>query len=113
MVKAELGQKHTCQKCERRFYDLGNKPAVCPRCETVQRSPAAKRRSEPRPAPDTPKEKEDKSMASQEAEIVDELDEEVDAEDADEFIEDTSDLQDDDDVKNVIDKGPMEEGQDS
>jgi len=113
VVKAELGQKHTCQNCDRRFYDLGNKPAVCPRCETVQRSPAARRRSEPRPAPDTPKEEEKTSMASQTAEIGDELDEDVDADDADDFIEDTSDLQDDDDVKNVIDKGSMDEGQDS
>tara|TARA_Y100000588_G_scaffold302711_1_gene325056 strand:- start:365 stop:523 length:159 start_codon:yes stop_codon:yes gene_type:complete len=52
-------------------------------------------------------------MASQTAEIGDELDEDVDADDADDFIEDTSDLQDDDDVKNVIDKGSMDEGQDS
>lgn len=34
MVKEAWGKKHTCPKCETRFYDLGKKgPAVCIECE--------------------------------------------------------------------------------
>ncbi len=34
MAKAEWGKKHTCPKCDTRFYDLGKKgPAVCIECE--------------------------------------------------------------------------------
>lgn len=33
MVKEAWGKKHTCPKCETRFYDLGKKgPAVCIEC---------------------------------------------------------------------------------
>ncbi len=30
-----LGRKHRCQPCGKSFYDLGKRPVVCPRCETI------------------------------------------------------------------------------
>lgn len=34
LPNAEWGEKHTCQSCGARFYDLKKKPPVCPKCET-------------------------------------------------------------------------------
>jgi uncharacterized protein (TIGR02300 family) len=31
--KAARGVKRTCQKCGKRFYDLGREPIICPYCE--------------------------------------------------------------------------------
>ena len=28
----ELGNKHECPGCEAKFYDLGQDPAICPKC---------------------------------------------------------------------------------
>ncbi|WP_417483546.1 TIGR02300 family protein [Maricaulis sp.] len=33
MAKHELGSKRTCPKCAAKFYDLGRRPARCPKCE--------------------------------------------------------------------------------
>lgn len=35
MVKAELGDKQVCPSCGAKFYDLGKRPAVCPKCQTA------------------------------------------------------------------------------
>jgi uncharacterized protein (TIGR02300 family) len=35
--KPNLGQKQTCNKCEARFFDLNNNPAVCPKCGEVNK----------------------------------------------------------------------------
>ncbi|WP_417467706.1 TIGR02300 family protein [Maricaulis sp.] len=32
MAKHELGSKRTCPKCAAKFYDLGRRPARCPKC---------------------------------------------------------------------------------
>jgi uncharacterized protein (TIGR02300 family) len=32
--KAELGTKRICPSCASRFYDLGKRPIVCPKCQT-------------------------------------------------------------------------------
>ncbi|MEJ0023281.1 MAG: TIGR02300 family protein [Alphaproteobacteria bacterium] len=32
MAKAELGDKQVCPNCGAKFYDLGKRPAVCPKC---------------------------------------------------------------------------------
>ena len=32
MAKADLGDKQICQNCGAKFYDLGKRPAVCPKC---------------------------------------------------------------------------------
>jgi uncharacterized protein (TIGR02300 family) len=36
VAKPELGNKHTCQHCGTKFFDLNRHPVVCPKCGTVQ-----------------------------------------------------------------------------
>ena len=35
MAKPELGNKHQCQNCGAKFFDLNKDPIVCPKCGTV------------------------------------------------------------------------------
>ena len=35
MAKPELGNKHQCQNCGARFFDLNKSPIRCPKCGTV------------------------------------------------------------------------------
>jgi hypothetical protein len=35
VAKPELGNKHQCQNCGARFFDLNKSPIRCPKCETV------------------------------------------------------------------------------
>ena len=35
MAVPELGQKQICPNCSAKFYDLGRRPAVCPKCQTA------------------------------------------------------------------------------
>ena len=34
MANTELGAKQICPNCQSKFYDLGRRPAVCPKCGT-------------------------------------------------------------------------------
>jgi uncharacterized protein (TIGR02300 family) len=34
LANPELGAKQICPNCQSKFYDLGRRPAVCPKCET-------------------------------------------------------------------------------
>ncbi len=34
MANPELGTKQVCPNCQAKFYDLGRRPAVCPKCAT-------------------------------------------------------------------------------
>ena len=34
MANPELGAKQICPNCQTKFYDLGRRPAVCPKCGT-------------------------------------------------------------------------------
>ncbi|MGH6857672.1 MAG: TIGR02300 family protein [Methylocella sp.] len=34
MAKPELGNKHQCQNCGARFFDLNKSPITCPKCGT-------------------------------------------------------------------------------
>jgi uncharacterized protein (TIGR02300 family) len=52
MPAKDLGSKHTCFKCETKFYDLKKPVAICPKCGADQREspalrapPASERRS--------------------------------------------------------------------
>ena len=50
MVTASLGTKRECTKCSAKFYDLGAKPVVCPKCGTTQKiddKPKPAKRIEP------------------------------------------------------------------
>ena len=33
----ELGTKHACYSCQTKFYDLGKKEPICPKCGADQR----------------------------------------------------------------------------
>ena len=35
MANPELGAKQICPNCQAKFYDLGRRPAVCPKCTTA------------------------------------------------------------------------------
>ena len=35
MAIPELGAKQICPNCQAKFYDLGRRPATCPKCATV------------------------------------------------------------------------------
>lgn len=35
MAKPDLGEKQLCPSCGSKFYDLGKRPAVCPKCQTA------------------------------------------------------------------------------
>ncbi len=35
MAKPELGNKHQCQNCGAKFFDLNKNPIVCPKCGTI------------------------------------------------------------------------------
>lgn len=43
MAKPELGNKHQCQHCGTKFFDLNKSPIVCPKCGTVFQAAAATR----------------------------------------------------------------------
>jgi uncharacterized protein (TIGR02300 family) len=34
LAKPELGAKQICPNCQSKFYDLGRRPAICPKCAT-------------------------------------------------------------------------------
>jgi uncharacterized protein (TIGR02300 family) len=49
MPAKDLGSKHTCFKCQTKFYDLKKPDPVCPKCGADQReSPALRPASESR-----------------------------------------------------------------
>ncbi len=35
MASPELGAKQICPNCQSKFYDLGRRPATCPKCQTA------------------------------------------------------------------------------
>jgi uncharacterized protein (TIGR02300 family) len=38
VAKPELGNKHHCQNCGTRFFDLNKSPATCPKCGTISQA---------------------------------------------------------------------------
>lgn len=115
MPKPDLGNKHQCQNCSTKFFDLNKDPIVCPKCGAVfQVTPLTTRAARPSPVPDdeetdtdlgaelVPLEDadadEDKVVAAAVDEDADEI--EDDAPD-DTFLEEEEDG--DDDVSDLID----------
>jgi uncharacterized protein (TIGR02300 family) len=43
VTKPELGNKHQCQNCGTKFFDMNRNPIVCPKCATVFHAAAASR----------------------------------------------------------------------
>jgi uncharacterized protein (TIGR02300 family) len=35
LANPDLGQKQICPNCQAKFYDLGRRPATCPKCQTA------------------------------------------------------------------------------
>jgi uncharacterized protein (TIGR02300 family) len=119
LSKPELGNKHQCQNCGAKFFDLNKDPIVCPKCGTVfQGAPraraAAKAEEEEEEETEvaTPAGVEVVSLDEVEAgeekaaaePVVDDIDVEEDAEEDaadDPFLEEEE--EDDDDVTNLID----------
>jgi uncharacterized protein (TIGR02300 family) len=115
LAKPELGNKHQCQNCGAKFFDLNNDPIVCPKCGTVfhgaPRARAAAKAEEEETEVATPAGVDIVSLDEVEAAeekvaepVVDDLDVEADAEDDtpdDPFLEEEE--EDDDDVSNLID----------
>ncbi|HEY1782979.1 MAG TPA: TIGR02300 family protein [Roseiarcus sp.] len=117
MAKPELGNKHQCQNCGAKFFDLNKDPIVCPKCGTVfQGAAAARARPTSKPEEEeaeltTPAGVEVVSLDEVEASeekaaepVVDDLEveEDADADAADDpFLE--AEEEDDDDVSNLID----------
>lgn len=81
MAPKDLGNKHTCFKCQTKFYDLRKPVPLCPKCGADQReSPALKAPPPDRKARAAPR------KVEPEVEPIGE-DEEVPLEDEDEAVE--------------------------
>jgi hypothetical protein len=85
----QLGEKHECDDCGIKVYDLGRPQALCPRCGRDLKSTASKRRAEepaprPRAAPAPEPEIEEPPVESGEA---DDLDDDLAADEELELVE--------------------------
>ena len=89
MPAKDLGNKHTCFKCQTKFYDLKKPDPICPKCGADQReSPANKPASEGRRGRlSTPKVIEPDEPAKEGEDLLGEDDEEFEDEDV-EFSDD-------------------------
>ncbi len=39
MAESKLGNKHECNSCGTKFYDLGKSKQICPQCGVDQQAP--------------------------------------------------------------------------
>ena len=110
MVKPELGNKHQCQNCGTKFFDLNKSPIVCPKCGTVFHLAAARSQRVGAPDDEEPDTEADVDLVSlEEAEPAEDkvavvADDEVEIEDEgdeDTFLEEEE--EDSDDVAGLID----------
>jgi uncharacterized protein (TIGR02300 family) len=110
VVKPELGNKHQCQNCGTKFFDLNKAPIVCPKCGTVFQLAMARSQRVSAADDDEPDTEADADLVSlDEAEaaedkIVAATDDEVEIEDEgdeDTFLEEEE--EDSDDVSGLID----------
>ena len=103
MAASELGHKQICPSCSAKFYDLGRRPAVCPKCQTAFDPEEALRNRRIRTrVPDYEAEEEKEEKVVEEAEgFEEEVDEtpEIDQAVAVEPLEADEDVEDPDAVK--------------
>jgi len=83
MPAKDLGTKHTCFKCEAKFYDLKKPQVICPKCGADQRGapvhkPAA---AEKRPKAAAPEPAPEVEEPEETEEVFEELDEDAADED--------------------------------
>ena len=76
MPAKDLGAKHTCFKCQTRFYDLGKVAPICPKCGADQRQGPANK-----PAPAEKRSRAPAKPAVVEPEVEVEAEAEVDEDD--------------------------------
>ena len=91
MLRVDIGMKLTCEKCERRFYDLSKSPATCPICGSRNMRPAVLKRA---PISRESKRKLSASKTPLPVQIA-QIPEELIASQDNSIIEDTSDPDDD------------------
>jgi uncharacterized protein (TIGR02300 family) len=93
VVKPELGNKHQCQNCGTKFFDLNKDPVICPKCGTVQQLAAVSRTVRA-----APEEEEAEAEAGPEIVSLEEVEqaEETLAADGDEDVEIEDDAAEDD-----------------
>ena len=102
MAKPELGEKQVCENCGAKFYDLGRRPAVCPKCghtfDPTEVKPKAPRPSKAvaHPPPEDDEEEEAKTVEEDEDDLEEPAAPELDAE-ADAVVTKGGDDDDDDD----------------
>lgn len=101
MANPELGSKQICPSCQAKFYDLGRRPAVCPKCQNEFDPDEAVRSRRTRVravAPEAEEEREDQVVAGAADE---EEEEDVGAPELDEGVDEDPVLvtDDDDDVE--------------
>jgi uncharacterized protein (TIGR02300 family) len=121
VAKPELGNKHQCQHCGTKFFDLNRDPITCPKCGTIQQSTSV-RAPAARPAPADDDVEVDPAapvlVPIEEADAVDDkaavvADDEIEIEDdtAEEtFLEEEE--EDEDDVSGLID-GEIEDDEEA
>ena len=107
MAKAELGNKHLCNSCNTKFYDLQKEVPICPKCgeeiiirikPRLGRPPLNKK-----PNPETPKIKEviKAPELEDEGDLDNEIENLVSLEDLDENLISNNNEEDDDDSDNL------------
>lgn len=82
MAAKDLGTKHTCFKCQTKFYDLKKPAPVCPKCganqnEAPKVAPATEKRVRAAPKPVAPVEPEVEVEALDDDELDDDADEDT------------------------------------
>ena len=79
MANPELGSKQVCTNCQAKFYDLGKRPAHCPKCDTEFDPDEAVRNRRVRARVATPDPVDDDEVVDQvKAKALDDEDEEED-----------------------------------
>ena len=110
----DKGHKHTCSKCDARFFDLLKPTATCPKCGTIDQSEtgrlAAIAALEAKINAESPEIEDEEETTEDLLDLdlqADEADEGDEGDDEDSLMEDTSDLSHvEDDVTEVL--GHME-----
>lgn len=100
MDTSALGAKHTCPKCDARFFDLNKTPVVCPKCQTTletEKKPRVRRAAKDTASTQEVKASPAKGKAAQSDDDDDDIDIDLD-DDVDVDIDDDDiDLDDDED----------------
>jgi uncharacterized protein (TIGR02300 family) len=101
LANPELGQKQVCPNCQAKFYDLGKRPAHCPKCDNEFDPDEAVRNRRVRAraiVPDTEEEAEDQVRGKPESDEEEEDDAEATPE-LDEAADEPPLVSDDDDAE--------------